>query len=357
MRDNKKKRIRIKEYILLAWLAVIFLILTSCAPSLPPYPSSQDRLRIAVIGMSHGIADQKVANMLVTALTKKSYFTVVEQEMVSRIIEEQKFQLSGIVAPDTAVKLGELLDVQAVIKGEVVETKTINKPLVAGSLLIYSATVTAYAIDAKTGKTIAAVSESGKSTAGVAHADLTSGGKTKKDILGIKRSEEDMYNSAVRSAVEDAAVAIIKAVYGHNKRFEVIDVDAKPNYKIELLTKNISDTNYFSARAKIYFAPFAVVWAAVHEYVGGTTDTSDEKVGVITAKSASANFRSEIFVLVERNSEESTKVTAKYFCYNYTKYQSGYYRWEKNGPDFCTNILLRGLKKRIKKRWREEYGE
>lgn len=333
-------------------IAIVFLILTSCASSLPHLPSSQERLRIAVVGMKKGIVDQKVADMLITALSKSDYFTVVEREKINRVIEEQKFQLSGIVDPETAVKLGELLDVQAVVKGEIVNTKVQPINWVIALTVKRTATVTAQVIDVRDGKTIAAVSETGGSWAGGVPAEITYSGKTKQDILGVKRSEDDMFNAAVRNAIDKVAVSIIKTIYENDKKAsEIMDAYASPNWKIESLTKDIPDTNHFVALAKVYYAPFDVVWIAVNRYLEtqGSIVVSDRDKGIVIIKKSTSDFKLQDVSIVERVSEDSTKITVKGFCYKYSCYQGGYCGWEKLGSDFCSNISLNGIKKRIKK--------
>lgn len=318
---------------------------------MPPLPPPEAKMKIAVIGMSKDTVDQKVADMLSTTLSKSGYFTVVEREMVNRVIEEQGFQLSGVVDPQTAIKFGELLDIQAVVKGEVVFTKV--QPINWGIALTvrYAATVTAQIIDAKNGKTIATVSDTGDSWAGGVPAVIEYKGQKKPDILGIKRSEEDMYNSAVRSAVENVTLAIIKAVYEKDKEVRVVDVDVKSNYAIETFTGGIPDSNYFLARARIYYAPFEVVWIAVNRYLEtqGNIIVSDRLKGALIAKKSTSDFRLYDIALVEKISEDSTKVTVKGFCYKYEQYHGGYSGWKRLGPDFCSDITLNGIKKHIKK--------
>ncbi len=339
----------------LLFLCIFIFGFIGCA-SLPPLPPPDARMRIAVIGMSKGTVDQKIADMLTTTLSKNGYFTVVERERVNRVIEEQGFQLSGVVDPQTAVKLGELLDIQAVVKGEVVSTKV--QPINWGIAITVrrAVTITAQVIDAKNGKTIAAVSDTGGSWAGGMPAEIEYGGQKRPDILGIKRSEEDMYNSAVRSAVEDVAVAIIKAVYEKDKEVSVVDVDAKPDYAIESFARGIPDSNYFVARAKTYYAHFNVVWIAVNRYLEtqGNIITSDRDKGVVIAKKSISDFRLHDIALVEKISEDSTKVTVKAFCYKYSCYQGSSCRWEKLGVDFCSDIALNGIKKHIKKALEEQ---
>jgi hypothetical protein len=55
--------------------------------------------------------------------------------------------------------------------------------------------------------------KTGRSYAGGVLATITADGKTRDDLLGIKRTSEDMINSALRAAAEKTARSIATAVY------------------------------------------------------------------------------------------------------------------------------------------------
>jgi TolB-like protein len=56
---------------------------------------------------------------LITRLYRTGKFTVVERQMLNKILTEQKLQASGLIDEDSARKLGRLLGVEALVSGSV----------------------------------------------------------------------------------------------------------------------------------------------------------------------------------------------------------------------------------------------
>jgi curved DNA-binding protein CbpA len=119
---------------------------------------------------------------------------------------------------------------------------------------------------------------------------------------------------------------------------------------IDSLTKNIPDTNYFVAKSKIFDASFDIVWSAASEYLkkDHVIDISDYNKGILTTKQMTQSVgRSKeayrTFILIEKISEDSTKVTVKRFSYNY--FQNEWYQpWGRSFGE----IDLVGIEKKIK---------
>jgi curli biogenesis system outer membrane secretion channel CsgG len=82
--------------------------------------------RIAVInfedrsGYGHNIG-QGVADMLVTSLVESEKFTVVERAELDEILKEQGLGQTGLVTPQSAAKVGQLLGLQRIITGSITE--------------------------------------------------------------------------------------------------------------------------------------------------------------------------------------------------------------------------------------------
>ena len=66
-----------------------------------------------------------VAEWFITAFVKAGRFDVVERGMISKIIEEQKLSMSGILDDTTASKIGKLLGVETIISGSVLKLQNI----------------------------------------------------------------------------------------------------------------------------------------------------------------------------------------------------------------------------------------
>ncbi|RMG67509.1 MAG: hypothetical protein D6715_04565 [Calditrichaeota bacterium] len=82
--------------------------------------------RVAVIdfedqaGYGHNIG-RGLADMLVTRLVKAGKFIVVERGELQRVLEEQSLGMSGLVTPQSAAKVGQLLGVELLVTGSVSE--------------------------------------------------------------------------------------------------------------------------------------------------------------------------------------------------------------------------------------------
>ena len=59
------------------------------------------------------------SDILVTELVKSGKFIVVERDRLSKIMEEQKFQGQGMIDSATAVKIGQVLGLEAIVVGSV----------------------------------------------------------------------------------------------------------------------------------------------------------------------------------------------------------------------------------------------
>ena len=92
--------------------------------SRPPKPM-EARKRVAVIDFDdktaygQGRLGRAAADVLTRFLYDSQQFRMVDRQQVARILEEQKFQQSGAVNPETAMKVGKLLGVQLLACGTV----------------------------------------------------------------------------------------------------------------------------------------------------------------------------------------------------------------------------------------------
>ena len=82
--------------------------------------------RIAVInfedkaGYGHHVG-RGVSDMLVTSLVESGKFIVIERAELDEILKEQGLGQSGLVTPQSAAKVGQLLGIQRIITGSITE--------------------------------------------------------------------------------------------------------------------------------------------------------------------------------------------------------------------------------------------
>ena len=120
-----------KRTISLSLLGLVFLAGCTKAVKIAP-PSVGPRLRVAVIefenkttyGQRLGTA---AADVLVTELSKTDRFILIERAKLDRLVAEQKLGMTGVVDPNTAAKMGQVLGAAAIVTGAVSEFGTQQK--------------------------------------------------------------------------------------------------------------------------------------------------------------------------------------------------------------------------------------
>jgi TolB-like protein len=84
---------------------------------------SRDKITVAVLDFeAKNVSNQNaeaLADLLRTELFNTGCFKVVERQQIRKILEEQKFQLSGVTDADQAAEIGRLLNVKKIMIGTV----------------------------------------------------------------------------------------------------------------------------------------------------------------------------------------------------------------------------------------------
>ncbi len=110
-----------KIIIIYSWILISFLCFQVMAQDLTSL-----KKRIAVInfedkaGYGHHVG-RGVSDMLVTSLVESGKFIVIERAELDEILKEQGLGQSGLVTPQSAAKVGQLLGIQRMITGSVTE--------------------------------------------------------------------------------------------------------------------------------------------------------------------------------------------------------------------------------------------
>ncbi len=160
------------------------------------------RRRIGVVdfenksGYGQGRLGTAASDVLITELTKTGKFVVVERGKLNKIFEEQKLQASGAIDPRTAVKVGKILGLAALVTGSISESGVKNEGM---DIFVYRSkkqiaevVVDIRVVDVETGQVIYADSGSGRAKA------------SKRSILGLGgRSgyDETLEGKALRAAI------------------------------------------------------------------------------------------------------------------------------------------------------------
>lgn len=104
---------------------VFFLLVIFCFQAMSQDLSALKK-RIAIInfedrsGYGHNIG-RGVADMLVTSMVESDKFIVIERAELDEILKEQGLGQTGLVTPQSAAKVGQLLGLQRIITGSITE--------------------------------------------------------------------------------------------------------------------------------------------------------------------------------------------------------------------------------------------
>lgn len=105
-------------------------------------------------------------DILITELVKSGKFIVVERGRMEKVLEEQKLQARGMVDPNTAVKIGKILGLEAIVIGAVsqfgVKTEGHDYLLKKGKRQVAEATAEIRMVDVETGQVLLADSGKGR---------------------------------------------------------------------------------------------------------------------------------------------------------------------------------------------------
>ncbi len=98
---------------------IIFMVLTLAISQNLVFAQHGKKLNIAVAefeGKNVSLIDASaVADFLRTELVRIGQFNVLERSRMSRILAEQKFQMSGCTTQECAVKMGKLLNARYMV--------------------------------------------------------------------------------------------------------------------------------------------------------------------------------------------------------------------------------------------------
>jgi TolB-like protein len=87
------------------------------------FASAREKITVAVMDFEAKNVSREnaegITDILRTELFNTGCFRVVERQQIQRILEEQKFQMSGLTDPDQATELGRLLNVRKIMTGTV----------------------------------------------------------------------------------------------------------------------------------------------------------------------------------------------------------------------------------------------
>ncbi|MEK6544830.1 MAG: CsgG/HfaB family protein [Elusimicrobiota bacterium] len=165
------------------------------------------------------------SDILITELAKTGRFVVIERDKMDKIMDEQKFDLTGAVDPDTAVKMGKILGLQAIVTGAVsqfgVKTSGSDYLIVQSKKQLAECTIDVRLVDAETGAVLYADSGKGVSKTGTG------------SFLGMGTRggyDETMEGEALRAAIVELVDNIVSQVDKKPWSCRIAEVDGDNIY-------------------------------------------------------------------------------------------------------------------------------
>lgn len=120
-----------RNFSLLAVYGLLVTVLAGCARTVPVVLQMQKAARADISGIKriavvdfknyplHPNSGEKAANALISQLLPEKYYQVLERDRMNQILKEHALALSGIIDPDTAQEVGNILGVDALVFGSV----------------------------------------------------------------------------------------------------------------------------------------------------------------------------------------------------------------------------------------------
>ncbi|MFH1725506.1 MAG: CsgG/HfaB family protein [Elusimicrobiota bacterium] len=149
-----------------------------------------------------------VSDILITELAKSGRFVVVERDKLNKVLDEQKLQASGAIDARTAVEVGKILGLNAIVTGAVsqfgVKTEGSEYGVVQSKRQTAEAVVDIRLVDVETGQVLYA--DSGKGEA-------RSSKGTFLGLLGTKGGyDETIEGKALRASIAQFTENIVSQV-------------------------------------------------------------------------------------------------------------------------------------------------
>ena len=155
--------------------------------------------------------DLAAAEMLTTALFKTGQFIVVERSALDKVLQEQGLGRSGVVDPNTAAQIGQVLGAQVLITGAVTQLGQSQAGGGAGAPVIggfgfekttFDAAVDIRAIDTSTSQILMA--DTGKGQAATSRVSVQGSGG------GVASERQKLLGDALRQATESVSQKLVQ---------------------------------------------------------------------------------------------------------------------------------------------------
>ncbi len=230
-------------------LVSLFLLMQSAwAAALPPKDTA---VAVMDFGTRPGATTSEInihnaeytsSEYVINQLVKRQYFVVKDKDMVMNKLKAEHLKTTGLIDPDTARRIGQMLGVRYIIYGNVVNVSVSD----TGTEIMYNigggvnvCTVKAHMLgrmmDVETGDILMAVRGDGKSKS--SFVKLRAGNdliNTHVITIGTKKVTMDSVHNAIQKGAEQMVDSMISTLTG-------VPVSGKGEKKVDKKTGNKAD--------------------------------------------------------------------------------------------------------------------
>lgn len=153
-------------------------------------------------------AERASSEYIIARLIDSKKFTVMDKDIVNELIADEGLNITGLIDPDTARRLGEILGVRYLIYGNVVDMVVENEVAVMVKANTVKCHIVARMMDVETGKILMAAKGEGKSKS--ASVNLNE----KFFIIGTVKVSQTSVHNALQKAAFNAVDLLVQRLYG-----------------------------------------------------------------------------------------------------------------------------------------------
>ena len=242
-----------------------------------------------------------LADLFTAELGKSNSFSLIERKQLEKIMEEQNFQMSGVISDQTAIQAGSLLGAEYLVTGSVTSVTETKVDKFAYDLLQYEVGISIRVLDITTGKMILTEKAIGKAEAKIV---TTSSGTVVSGSLDNSTSYLAATGRAVKEVVEK--IKSLSPVVGI-----ILKKQDDKNFMLDCGTEK-------GVQKNMYFLVVRLGSEIVHPVTKKTLGWNKQVVALLQVKGAQKSFADAVLVLSngdikDRNIKEGDIVILKQF--------------------------------------------
>ncbi len=198
-------------------ILIFLLVIFNGSSSEATIMNKNARVAVMDMGTHEGVSDpdfdllnaeQSSSEYIIQQLMKSKYFTLIDKDVISNKLKTANIKITGLIPPNTAKQIGELLNVDYIIYGNVVNVGLDEAAEGIVRIRTVKSNLVIRIMDVKTGKILMAAKGEGKSKSASVLEDI------KFFVIGtIKVSQTSVHNALQKAAFQSVDV-LIERLFG-----------------------------------------------------------------------------------------------------------------------------------------------